>query len=222
MAKMTINELKRRVAGGEDLYTEFKRKLPEWEKLIREVVAFANTKGGWLLIGVDDDGSIPGIRDAREIEEVVDLRLNEYCRPAPVYEMESLPLSAKKAVVIIHVMKSTTKPHYALDAPDAKGGTVLVRIADNSVKCSREKLELLKFEGRERNIKVELGEKEGVLMKYLESKPFITAREFMKAAGISSQVASRTLVHLCKARVLQLEPQVEGPDRFRLIASFEE
>ena len=57
-----IHELKRLALEGEGLQLEFKRKASHPEKIVRELIAFANTEGGTLLIGVDDDGSIPGLK----------------------------------------------------------------------------------------------------------------------------------------------------------------
>jgi Fic family protein len=90
-----------------------------------------------------------------------------------------------------------------------------VRIADSSVTASREVFEMLKYEGRERNMKVEYGEKEAVLMRCLEEQPYVTVDDFARLAKIPRNTASRTLVHLCKANVLRLRPQVDGPDRYK-------
>ncbi|MEQ8573732.1 MAG: ATP-binding protein, partial [Fulvivirga sp.] len=51
---MTFQELKRLVSQGESETLEFKRKVAHPEKIVKEIVAFANTKGGKLLIGVSD------------------------------------------------------------------------------------------------------------------------------------------------------------------------
>jgi predicted HTH transcriptional regulator len=48
------------VRKGEGATLEFKLKSNHPEKIVREVVAFANSQGGLLLIGVGDDKSIPG------------------------------------------------------------------------------------------------------------------------------------------------------------------
>lgn len=211
---MTLAQLRHQVAGGENLHTEFKRKLPEWDKLMREVVAFANTAGGCVFIGVDDDGSLAGLKEPREIEEVLGGKIHQYTRPAPKFTIERVAITPKRAVVVIRVPRSLNKPHVVLEKPEAKKGMATVRIADSSVTASREMFEMLKFEGRERNMKVEYGEKEGVLMRYLEANPFITVTDFARLASISQNTASRTLVHLSKANVLRLRPQVDGPDRY--------
>jgi predicted HTH transcriptional regulator len=211
---MTFRELQSLVAQGEGLHLEFKHKLPEWPKLMREVVAFANTEGGTVLIGVEDDGTISGLKDPREIEEALQLHLLEWMRPGIELRIEVVPLSRKRAVVAIMVPRSKTKPHYALERPLGEQGTALIRIADNSVRASKETLELLRYEGRERNMKVEIGEKERILMQHLVAEPFITVMEFAQLAAISVSAASRTLVHLVKANVLGHRAELEGPDNF--------
>ncbi len=210
---MTLPELKRAVSGGEGLHIEFKRKLPEWEKLIREVVAFANTQGGTVFIGVDDDGQLFGVKDPREIEEAIEIKLNQYARPPAPVSIETIPLTRKRSVVCIHVARSDQKPHRALTHPEDKRGTALIRIDDESCTASLEVFELLKYEGRERNTRVEFGDKEKVLMEYLEQNTFITLGKFKEIAKLPKQIASRTLVHLVKANVLRIQPRVDE-DRF--------
>jgi predicted HTH transcriptional regulator len=60
---MNIKKLKNIIAGGENLTTEFKQRFSTHTKIAKEIIAFANTIGGILLFGIDDDGSIyPRIR----------------------------------------------------------------------------------------------------------------------------------------------------------------
>ena len=51
---MTIEEVRRYVANGEGQYVEFKLRVPEQSRFAKEVVAFANSNGGRVFIGVDD------------------------------------------------------------------------------------------------------------------------------------------------------------------------
>ncbi|MEM0998101.1 MAG: ATP-binding protein [Bacteroidota bacterium] len=211
---MTLAELRRQCAGGENLYTEFKRKLPEWDKLMREVVAFANTEGGAVFIGVDDDGHLAGIKDPREIEEILGDKIASWVKPIPVFTIERVPITPKRAVIAVHVAQSQTKPHVVRKHPEAEKGTATIRIADSSVTASREMFELLKYEGRERNMKVEYGDKERALMQYLQENDFITVAAFAQIAKIPRSSASRTLVHLAKANVLRAIPKIDAPDQF--------
>ena len=50
---------------GEGLNVEFKQRFSSYEKIAKEMIAFANTRGGNIIIGVDDDGSIYGIESEK-------------------------------------------------------------------------------------------------------------------------------------------------------------
>ena len=57
----TRTELLKKIYLGEDATIEFKRALPHRNSLADEIAAFANARGGVILIGVDDDGEIVGV-----------------------------------------------------------------------------------------------------------------------------------------------------------------
>jgi len=57
---MTLQEVNKLARDGEGLHVEFKKKVAHPEKIVREIIAMANTEGGYLLIGVDDDGTVSG------------------------------------------------------------------------------------------------------------------------------------------------------------------
>ena len=59
---MNSNDLVALVNQGEGQRLEFKKKVDYPEKVVKEVIAFANSDGGNLLIGVDDDGNISGVK----------------------------------------------------------------------------------------------------------------------------------------------------------------
>ena len=77
--QMDIREIKRLVKEGETDTLEFKRKANFPEKIVKEIVAFANTKGGKLFIGVDDDRSVTGVKNFSE--DIYSLReaITHYC-----------------------------------------------------------------------------------------------------------------------------------------------
>lgn len=77
---MTLTELLEMVRNGESSSVEFKRDAIEAHKLAREVVGFANTYGGYVLLGIEDDGSVSGItRD--KLEEWVMTACRDKIRP---------------------------------------------------------------------------------------------------------------------------------------------
>ena len=73
---MNPADLKRLVRIGEGYHLEFKRKVSSPIRIAREAIALANTWGGSILIGVDDDGSIVGVKDAEASRQILKSTFN--------------------------------------------------------------------------------------------------------------------------------------------------
>jgi len=203
---MTFQELKSLVVKGESEILEFKRKVAHPEKIVKEIVAFANTRGGLLLIGVDDNGTLPGLKFADEEKYVLEAALQKYCKPEIEYTFQTINLSEKKAVICYTIMESKNKPHYVIEDFTTNWGRAYVRVADKSVQASKEVREILKRSRKQKDIKFHFGEKERLLMSFLEEYKEITLTQFQKLAGISKYMASKTLVLLVLANVLIIKP----------------
>lgn len=92
------------LAEGEGLKVEFKERL---SNLDREIVAFANTAGGVIYLGVDDSGKIIGITVDNALKsQVVDIAYN--CDPSIQIELEEL---RQEKVLAVHVKKGVDKPY---------------------------------------------------------------------------------------------------------------
>ncbi|WP_338877139.1 ATP-binding protein [Spirosoma sp. SC4-14] len=204
---MDYQALKNLVRRGEGSNLEFKLKTNHPEKIIRGVVAFANTTGGILLIGVGDDKKIVGLKYADEDEYLLVRAINKYCFPRISYTIERVQLYDEREVLVIRVPPSPTRPHYIIPDPDdPENKKAYVRVADKSVQASREVREILKGEQAERNIRFTYGDKEHKLMQHLGEHNSITVDLFASIAGISRRIASRTLVLLVLANVLEIHP----------------
>jgi len=55
-------------SGDENFFFEFKSDDEEPKKLIKEISAFANTYGGYILLGVNDDKTIGGCKNGQSKE----------------------------------------------------------------------------------------------------------------------------------------------------------
>lgn len=200
------------VAKGEGLRIEFKKKATFPEKIVRELIAFANTSGGDLLIGVDDDGTISGQRYIEEEIFVMEKAIKELVFPRLEYELFSLKLNEKKGIAIFKVPVSALRPHYLKDI-DRK--QAFIRVADRSVQASKEVWEILRRGKNPKDMVFTYGNKEDILMKALGESDKITLKEFAKLAKLPRFLASKTLVRLVLANVLQIHPQ-ESDDYFTL------
>lgn len=204
---MDYQALKNLVKRGEGPHLEFKLKTNHPEKIIRGIVAFANSNGGIMLIGVGDDKTIPGLKYADEDEYLLVRAISKYCYPRISYTIERVQLYDEREVLVIRVPPSLSKPHYIIPDPaEPDNKKAYVRVADKSVQASREVREILKGEAAERNIRFSYGEKERKLMQHLGEHQSITVDLFASIAGISRKIASRTLVLLVLANVLEIHP----------------
>lgn len=203
-----IRELQRLVAEGEGLHLEFKRKAAYPEKIVRELVAFANTNGGTLLIGVDDNGTILGIKYPDEEVHVVVNALKQLCRPAILYHESIITLSENRFIVRIDVPQSNKRPHYLITNPAEP--ECIVRYEDKSVKASREMKEIVSRSKKKKDIKFTVGEHETSLIKFLDEHKAITFAEFRTLTGLNRFKASRKLILLVLANVLKIKPTEKG------------
>lgn len=207
---MTLQDISKLAQQGEGLHVEFKKKAAHPEKIVREIVAMANTDGGFLLIGVDDDGTVSGQRFIEEEVFVMDKAINELIFPPITTERHVFALNAKKGIAVYQIKKSNERPHFILENDKRKA---FVRVKDKSIQASREMWEILKREKRQEGVVFQYGRKEEILVKALENQPTITLKEYMQLAKLPVYVASRTLVKLVLANVLQVIPQ-ESEDIF--------
>ena len=212
---MNLSELKSVVSLGEGENLEFKRKVNHPEKIIREIVAFANTKGGKLLIGVDDNGRLSGLKFAREDEFALEHAIQQWITPKIDYQLKLIPLNAKKAIISYEIYESKTKPHYVIENEGSIWKRAYVRVADKTIKASKEFREILRKKDKGNGIRFRFGEKEKLLMQYLEEHDHITITAYCQIANLPRWLASRTLVRLVLANVLQIVV-TETEDKYKL------
>lgn len=220
---MTVRELQLLVKEGEHTTLEFKRKVAHPEKIVKEIVAFANARGGNLLIGVNDDGNLSGLKFPDEEDFLLERAILQQCRPRITYEKEFIALSEKKTIIRYYIHESSRKPHFVLEkeskpaessgvksALNQRDGSVqkrtYFRVADRSIQASRELREILRRQQKPRDIRFMWGEKEQVLVRYLHEHKQINVEEFARLAHISRYQASRTLVLLVLGNVLEIIP----------------
>jgi len=99
------------IRKGESQTREFKFRVDSQRKIAKTLVAFANTDGGTIFIGVKDNGVVAGVRGEEELymmEGAADL----HTRPRVNFRAEAIEVDGKM-VLAIHVPKSNTPPHEA-------------------------------------------------------------------------------------------------------------
>jgi predicted HTH transcriptional regulator len=201
-----LREVKKLATRGEGLHIEFKRKANHPDKIAKEFVAFANATGGVLLLGVDDDGTVAGVKHAEGDLHVIREALKK-SKPPLLYTEKTIPLSGTKSIVWYTVPESKTKPHHLTEAD---GAHAYVRVHDKCLKASKQLCEVLKRSSKQKNIQFVYGEQEKLLMQYLEVHNTISLSECETLLKINTWKASRKLVLLVLAGVLEITPTEKG------------
>jgi ATP-dependent DNA helicase RecG len=99
---------------GENASIEFKETWPRVESLAKEIVAFANTHGGTLLLGISDNGEVQGLQDNKNAEQYFANLARNNIIPAIDLSVETRLLEGKK-IVIISIPKGKDKPYQTLN-----------------------------------------------------------------------------------------------------------
>ncbi len=121
---MNDKELNFILQEGEGLKIEFKESL---DHIAKEIVAFANTEGGRIFVGITDNNKIKGVDVTNKLRsELQDIARN--CDPHVIIELESF-----NNILIVHVKEGTNKPY------KCSSGFYL-REGANSQKLSRDEI----------------------------------------------------------------------------------
>ena len=214
---MKRNDLKELIEEGENIHCEFKRKFSSHEKIAREMIAFANTKGGYLLIGIDDNKDIVGVESEKSESELIKDVANNFCEPPLDFNIDYIDMNGKE-VVIVEVPESNKKPHRLQDYKnefDINKAVVTIRVKDKSVQASKEMVRILRAQTNNLLLKnYAPGPEEKFVFDYLANNEFITVKELSKAINISDRRASRTLVKLVRANLLMIHVKDNGEEFF--------
>lgn len=211
---MNFNQIKKWVSKGEDERVEFKLKANHPEKIIRELVAFANNQGGFLIVGVSDDRKIIGVRYPHEAHHLISTAIERYCRPVFEYTSTIIPTSvADQYLLIYEVRKSENPPHF-VEHPEGTRKAYF-RIGESSIQASRELCTILRKSSAAGNTLIRYGDIERQLMQILDHEKTVTVQSFARAANISLRKASQTLVYMVLAGVVLIQPSDSG-DRYSM------
>ncbi|MCD1640965.1 putative DNA binding domain-containing protein [Pseudomonas stutzeri] len=136
---MTPVELQQILARGEDSRHQFKRDFNNIDALTAELVAFANTSGGLLLIGVDDSGAVSGLSaaDVARLNQMLSNAASQNVRPA------INPLSSNFQTECGLVMVVTVEPGLNKPYVDSHGRIWVKSGADKRRVTAREELQRL-------------------------------------------------------------------------------
>lgn len=134
---------------GEGKHVEFKAEVPsKHEKLLKDVVAFANTSGGKIIIGVEDEtGKVIGLgtQNPFRLSDTISSMISDACTPQINMEITSKTLDAK-TVIEVEVFPGRYRPYYLTSLGKEKSS--YIRVNGTSRPADERKRKELELEGQ--------------------------------------------------------------------------
>ncbi|MDX6695162.1 MAG: ATP-dependent helicase RecG [Blastocatellia bacterium] len=134
-------ELMRLVRGGEDTFLELKVKLSNTEKIAQEIVALANTGGGLMVFGVNDQLRVEGLEDTESVQDELVRICREEVQPPLVPLLDRVAFDNGRRIVALEV-EGKRRPYRTRE------GRFYIRIGSEKREATREELSALIDEAR--------------------------------------------------------------------------
>lgn len=187
------------ISKGEGFNLDFKKTISSATKIAKTMVAFANHKGGTLLVGVNDNKTIAGVKSEDE-KYMLDLAASFYCKPEIKIELIEWEIGGK-TVIECRIPEGNDKPYYAKD--DEGKWWAHIRVDDKTLLASKIVLDVLKRQTNFTDTYIEYTQNEKGLLQYLNTTNKITLKEVTKLLNIGRWRAQKMLINLVSAGILR-------------------
>jgi ATP-dependent DNA helicase RecG len=181
---MTQHDLEAMQQSGEGYIVEFKRNVNS--DLAKELVAFANSSGGRIFIGIEDDGSIVGIPINNDLRSRVQMTARD-CDPPISVELETF-----NNILIVHVPEGKDKPYRCTNGFYIRSGACSVKLSTQEI------IDFIKTEGR-----VRFDELQVPSLDYNLEMDEAASKRFIRLSGISEVIGIKEM--LINLGVLQFD-----------------
>ncbi len=135
----------------------------------KEIVAFLNSDGGTLIIGIDDNGKVIGVDNAKDIIERISLMIHEAIKPdaslicsAGEYEEDG------KTIVKVAIGRGVKKPYYIYEK-GLKPSGVYLRINNTSQQASEYAIKQMIIASEDKSFESLPSVEQDLTFDYLES-----------------------------------------------------
>lgn len=215
--KFSKREIREMISGGESATVEFKRKFTSAEKIARELVAFANTRGGVLIVGVEDNGELFGVESEKGAVQEIETCVVLFIEPQIRFSTQIILIDGID-LLVVRVFESSYKPHWVKMFDDESQKVykrAFLRKADETVIASKDMVRLLKMQNPSSPaLHFEFGDRERRLFQFLELHGDITVKQFADLVNISKRRAGQLLIDLVKVGLVMIHSDLNGSDKY--------
>lgn len=184
-----MQSIKQLIQEGEHQQQDFKFRIDDSKKIARTLVAFANTDGGRLLIGVKDNGKIAGVDPTEEIH-MIEAAVEMYSKPKLEFQSRVWQ-EDMKLVLEISIEKSNNRPVLALD--EEGKWKAYVRRKDHTLLANKILLSIWKLQKFDQKRPQKIGEEETHLLNIIDQNPNITLSKIYRLSTLDKSNIDRLL-----------------------------
>ncbi|MFW5645445.1 MAG: helix-turn-helix domain-containing protein [Bacteroidota bacterium] len=194
------------IEEGEHQKLDFKFEISDAKKIARTLVAFSNTDGGKLLIGVKDNGRIAGVRSEEEYY-MIDSAASLFCRPEVKVNYNRWNIEGK-TVVEVDIEEGDQKPYMCL----LENGKwmAFIRSGDENFLADIVQLRAWKHKHRKTGVLLKYSADEQYVLDYLNLFESISLKELIDKAGVKRRKAIDILGKLAAFNLIDIHTGERG------------
>jgi len=198
------SKLIKMIAEGEHQRQDFKYCINNSRKIARSMVAFANTDGGRLLLGIRDNGSVAGVQSDEEYY-MAEAAAKLYSKP-PINFQTHQWLIEGKTVLEINIPKSDEIPHFTQN----EEGKLLVYIRkdDQNIVAPGILLKVWEQQKSPQGVHIRFSDEEKRLLSLIESNQNLSLNQFSRQIKLPRWKSEKLLVKLIVVGVVGMEISV--------------
>jgi predicted HTH transcriptional regulator len=193
------NYIQKLILQGEHQTQDFKYCISDSKKIARSLVAFANTDGGRLLIGVKDNGRIAGVRSEEEYY-MVESAAKIYSNPPIDFTTRQHTIDGKTVLEVL-IEPSAEKPHFAKD--DEGKWWAYFRRNDENRLATKVMIEVWKRQKSPDGILINYSEDEKILLDYLATNEKISVSKYSRIAHLTYKKAEEIIINFRTLNILK-------------------
>lgn len=200
-----METLKALISQGEHQRQDFKFRIDDQKKIARTLVAFANSDGGRLLIGVKDNGKIVGVNPEEEFH-MIQGAAEMYAKPAVKIESR-IWQEEIRLVLEIHVEPDANRNYRALD--DEGNWKVYVRRNDHTLLANKIILKIWSFEKQGVKRPQTFGEDQLNLLKIIGEHEKLTLSKLYRSSSLPKSTVDHTVALLVHWELVKMDFEEE-------------
>ena len=180
------------LAEGEHQRQDFKYCINDSRKIARSMVAFANTDGGRLLLGIRDNGSVAGVRTDEEYY-MAEAAAKLYSKPPIEFQTRQWTIEGK-TVLELNIPKSA-EPNHTAQNEEGKW-LIYIRKDDKNILAPGILLKVWEQQKNPKGVHIQFTENEMKLFKLLRDNRFLSLSQLSRHSKLPRPRTEKILVKL--------------------------